>query len=296
VPCTITGGPWGGLSPSDWLYGAEYIPCAVNLSGNFTPDLTLPANTANNPKNTARWLIQLNLVPGQHTIETCLGYPVTHSAWPLADDSLNISRTYVWVGNAYAPPYTEQFQYLGDPRDCPYLDCKIGTVAALGSYAGMAATLQANSYNWWFKDGAAGGGQIGMDQDGYTGFSAAGNVVGWEGAAAGSTPAGGHMASEVDLPRYYETIRGGIMASVNSSEESFEVTLDNLSLGGGKGSVVARTVPACEADLEMRVGLRRLRMQALLHQRKAYEVVFEIASIDLQDRFRLREFLAARAV
>ncbi|MGA3210178.1 MAG: hypothetical protein ABSD20_02670 [Terriglobales bacterium] len=99
-------------------------------------------------------------------------------------------------------------------------------------------------------------------------------------------------------PRRYPrvTIRGGIMASVNSSEESFEVTLDNLSLGGGKGSVVARTVPACEADLEMRVGLRRLRMQALLHQRKAYEVVFEIASIDLQDRFRLREFLAARAV
>jgi hypothetical protein len=99
-------------------------------------------------------------------------------------------------------------------------------------------------------------------------------------------------------PRRYPRVKlnGGLVASVTSSYETFDASLESMSLGGGIGSVVARSIPDCEADLQIRLGgLRRLRLQALLHQRKAYEVVFEIASIDLQDRFRLREFLGAHA-
>lgn len=202
----------GGLNPNDMLYGAEYIPCAVDTLGNFNTNLASGVTTANNPKNTARWIITVPLLPGQHQIDTCLGQNVYYPNWPVSDPTENDSRTYVWVGNNFPPPYTERFQYLGDPRDCPYLDCKFGSTAIFGTVAGAACTIEPNSFNWWFKDGASAAGKVGINNDGYSGFGAAGDIVGWEGATSSGTnqPTQG-MANELDLPRYYETIRNGIL-------------------------------------------------------------------------------------
>ncbi len=234
----------GGLNSSDMLYGAEYIPCSPDLTpGALTAanylaaynspsayqftnsDLTSIHYGPGFPKNTARWIITLTMpvttvfgaavttysglygapstVSGIHAIETRLGFGVTCSNFVSGGNATislpsNLSRTYVWCGDAFMPPYTEQFQFLGDPRDCPYLDCKVGGV----SIAGAAVTIQPNSYNWWFKNGQASSGSIGMNIDGYAGFNASGNNADWNNG-------GGNI--EVDMPRFYQLIRQGLM-------------------------------------------------------------------------------------
>ena len=209
-----TGENLGALNPNDRLYGAEYIPCPVDTLGNFNTNLAQGVTTRGNPKNTARWILTLPLVPGEHKIETCLGQNVFHSGWPTVDPSENISRTYVWVGNGYPPPYTERFQYLGDPRDEPYLDCKLGTAAVFGVVPGNNCVIPPNSFNWWFKDVTATAGNMGINNDGYSGYSIPNlaDMAGWEGktSGGGAAPSGG-QGSEVDMPRYYETIRNGLL-------------------------------------------------------------------------------------
>ncbi len=217
-----------GLPAATYLYGTEYIPCspemtAINATTQFTAqDLTYSNATA--AKNTARWIISLNMpvtstytapatdgtlasgiygqvatqFVGQHVIETRIGNAVTASSFP------NLSRTYVWVGNGYPPPYTERYQFLGDPRHEPYLDCKVGGLT------GGTAQMPASAYNWYFKDGNAGGTHVGLNNDGYTGYGAAGDIIGWEGAASSGGAAPGD-ANFVDLPRFYQMVRQGLL-------------------------------------------------------------------------------------
>jgi len=102
-----------GLPDSCRLYGLEYIPCPVESTSDFAQDLT--AAGADVPKNTARWIIHLATnSPQEVTVETSIGDRIF--------DYPNISPTYVWVG--VAPPVTELFQCLGDPRHSPYADVK----------------------------------------------------------------------------------------------------------------------------------------------------------------------------
>ena len=230
-----------GVSAIDRLYGLEYIPCSPDMTALTSPltftkwDLTYNG-TAPAPKNTARWQITLS-VPvtstfasvsssqpltifgaggtsvvytspvnfiGQHTIETRIGTSNTNNAVP------NLSRTYVWTGwgNPSArgvtvggpPPTVEQYQFLGDPRHEPYLDVKVGGPGV----AGQPATIQANGYNWWFKDGAQNGATPitpNMYTDGYRGFGQAGKVNGWSGSDA----------TFADIPRFHQMIRQGLL-------------------------------------------------------------------------------------
>lgn len=237
----------GGLNQADMLYGAEYVPCSPDqtqgalTSANYlaaynspsayqftNSDLTSIHYGPQHPKNTARWIIVLTMpvtqqfgspvtiysgyiptngtVIGTHAIETRLGFGVTCSNFVSSSNvtfsmPTNLSRTYVWCGDATMPPYTEQYQFLGDPRDCPYLDNKVGGV----SIAGAAVTIQPNSYNWWFKNGAATSGNTGMNIDGYTGFNASGNNQSW----------GGNSNINIDLPRFYQLIRQGLMQTTS---------------------------------------------------------------------------------
>ncbi len=227
---------YGGLNSGDKLYGSEYIPSSPELTTASAPtsatyvnntytftneDLASPdQNLAGNPCNTARWIITVSMpisqvyasgltiysggyaapatMSGIHAIETRLGNGVTTSAVTIGGVAStiypNLSRTYVWTGDAFMPPYTEQYQFLGDPRDCPYLDVKIG-----GPPVGNAAiTIGPNAYNWWFK----GTGTAGMATDGYVGFGQAGVSV-WSGNGGGDL--------QVDLPRYYQIIRQGLL-------------------------------------------------------------------------------------
>ncbi|HPC77847.1 MAG TPA: prepilin-type N-terminal cleavage/methylation domain-containing protein, partial [bacterium] len=119
-----------GLPDNQKLYGLQYIPCPVN--GQNWQDLTTSGDV---PKNTARWIITLN---GEKiskeissdnnplTIETYIGDKDANDIPDPVDPeeyTPNRSRTYTWIG--IEPPITEKFQFMGDPRYCPYLDVKI---------------------------------------------------------------------------------------------------------------------------------------------------------------------------
>jgi prepilin-type N-terminal cleavage/methylation domain-containing protein len=166
-----------GLDPSDQLYGMEYIPCPIGTA-DFTPDLT---SNASSPKNTARATITFAagaLSSDCHGIETRIGDKY-FTATPAGVDNppCNVSRTYVWVGKA--PPTTELYQLMGDPRHCPYLDVKNN-----------------GGYNWYFQT---------VTDPGYTGFGNAN--AGWLDTSSGW----GRISIPIDLPRYFMLIRQGLL-------------------------------------------------------------------------------------
>lgn len=158
-----------GLPSDKRLYGLEYISCPVHPVGApfFTYDLT--DNNPAKPKNTCRWTVQISgsaIANGMYTVDTRIGN-TTSTGYP------NFSRTYFWVG--IDPPYTEQFQFVGDPRHCPYLDVKAN-----------------DRYNWYFASIPAG------DYQGYTK-----TADGWNGD--------GTYKLNVDVPRYFQMFRRGLL-------------------------------------------------------------------------------------
>ncbi len=112
----------------------------------------------------------------------------------------NLSRTYVWLGGGSVSglgtsscgitPWTERYQYIGDPRDCPYADSKFGS-AAMGTTDSFV-TIAANSFNLYFKDLSA------NPQDGYYGYT--------------TTTSGYEGNSDIrDMPKYYMLYRNGLL-------------------------------------------------------------------------------------
>ncbi len=160
----------GGLSSANTLYGLEYIPCPVgNITDGFSNDLVTSSIT----KNTARWVITFaanSFATGMHTVETRIGSDLNTG---IQYQYPNLSRTYFWVNQA--PPVTEQYQFMGDPRHCPYLDVK-----------------QTSRYNWWFTS-------IPNTQFSYSSFSYTTN--GWNGNC------------DMDIPRYFQIYRQGLLAT-----------------------------------------------------------------------------------
>lgn len=166
-----------GLKVSDRLYGLDYIPCPIG--NDFSIDLT---NTSSIPKNTARWIITIKkgaLSNGEHKIETRIEDDLT-AGNTLDNQPPNLSATYVWIG--VNPPVTEQYQFLGDARHCPYLDVK-----------------QSHGYNWFFRK---------PDSSKYLNFSKATDGYG-----------GGDYyyqwitdyICDVDIPRHFQMYRQGLL-------------------------------------------------------------------------------------
>jgi hypothetical protein len=90
------------------------------------------------------------------------------------------------------------------------------------------------------------------------------------------------------------SIGGEMSASIKSTSGSCDVSVEALSLGGGGGTTNVKSQLAPDGEVELKIGLRRVRARVLLHATDAYNVGFEIASIPLEDRTRLRQFLTAR--
>jgi hypothetical protein len=89
-------------------------------------------------------------------------------------------------------------------------------------------------------------------------------------------------------------IEGEMFASIKSTTGSCDISVGALSLGGGGGTTTLKSQLAPDGEVELKIGLRRVRARVLLHAVDAYNVGFEIASIPLEDRTRLRQFLTAR--
>jgi type II secretory pathway pseudopilin PulG len=119
------------------------------------------------PKNTARWIITIPSASitnnNRLTVETRIGDTTsTGVMYPTASVPPNLSRTYVWKGtdtwifgdgtNANLPnlPLTERFQFIGDPRHCPYADLKRPHIGS-----GFGASFEnalGMGYNRYFDD------------------------------------------------------------------------------------------------------------------------------------------------
>jgi hypothetical protein len=141
------------------------------------------------------------------TIETRIGEEVI--ATP-SNKPTNLSRTYVWV--VTQPPVTERYQFMGDPRHCPYIDVK-----------------QNHGYNPYFvEDLDSGSGYSGFDKTikPYTGYDPA-----WSSRVEGNS----HSSVDVDLPRFYWLIRNTLMntSAVFSSMDG--VLACTFGLGGEFG-------------------------------------------------------------
>lgn len=161
----------GGLPSDKRLYGLEYIPCPVEAAADFSRDLTDIDDSV--VKNTARWRIVLDtstIDDGMCTFETRLGDDLTTGA--PANQPTNISRSYFWKNSD--PPETEQYQFLGDPRHCPYADTKLN-----------------HRYNWYFKQ---------ISGNGYEGFDETRDY--WS--------SGGSNRLVMDIPRIFQVFRTGL--------------------------------------------------------------------------------------
>lgn len=224
----------GGLSATYRLYGLEYIPSPVEDMANaaapqpFQTNLAAPVDSA---KNTARWVITVPVDVLRNdtvvTIETRIGEDLTTGvAYPAQNGPMNVSRTYAWrgsdqwiFGDAVVDPHlpiTERFQFLGDPRHCPYSDVKaphLGSGRARENALGMgynryfddfhsAATNASNNWpGWSYEAPVLSGNWYGIKNN--TGDANVSND-GWD------TRSG---LIEVDMPRVFQVLRSAVVRS-----------------------------------------------------------------------------------
>jgi hypothetical protein len=82
-----------------------------------------------------------------------------------------------------------------------------------------------------------------------------------------------------------------ISATLSSSWGKSSIQVRELSLGGGMGVKEDNLRVGSDANIDINVGVRRIRAQVLLRRARVNEVGFEIVSTDLESRYRLRRLL-----
>ena len=224
-PCVTVTNPCdqGGLSSAAQLYGLEYIPSPVeNLPDGASPNAftTNLATHGDVEKNTARWIITIpsSALPSNATIEvdTQLG----DSATPAP---ANTSRTYAWrgtdawiFGDATTDanlPITERFQFLGDPRHCPYADLKMPH----GSSGRTRANALGMGYNRYFDDFESTARNAAASWPGwsYDAPQFSGNMYGIKNDGNANNDGWDTRSGliEVDVPRIYQVLRSSVVRS-----------------------------------------------------------------------------------
>jgi hypothetical protein len=83
-----------------------------------------------------------------------------------------------------------------------------------------------------------------------------------------------------------------VSATIGSSWGKSKIMIRELSLGGGMGTKEDNLRIGSEADLEISLGMRsKIKAHVLLRRARVNEVGFEIVSIDLESRYKLRRLL-----
>ncbi|MDA1193669.1 MAG: prepilin-type N-terminal cleavage/methylation domain-containing protein [Planctomycetota bacterium] len=216
--------------PAGWrLYDLDYIPCptpdSATDANRFTRDLAWSGNA---PKNTARWRITLPLdsvrtvlasAPGAGdgdatdrllAVETRIGTDLeAGTQWPTRNEPRNLSRTFAWFhADPATVPFSERYQFQGDPRHSPYADTdRSGATAPHG-------------YNWSFDNLSNG---VANAQSAWLAFDGARLRDGWKGRA-------GH-----DVARVYQWLRTAITKSEALWTSQTGFSFYYLSLGGDVG-------------------------------------------------------------
>jgi hypothetical protein len=105
----------------------------------------------------------------------------------------------------------------------------------------------------------------------------------------------------LDVPWYrqrrYQRIRldEPLTALVTSETEEYRLEIKLMNLSGGSGRCEHHILPGTLVSLKISLGLRAIRMDALMRDVRTTGVSFEILSMDLEDRNRLRKLLAGQA-
>lgn len=93
--------------------------------------------------------------------------------------------------------------------------------------------------------------------------------------------------------RRYERIilKRAVPANITSSWGKSQISVHELSLGGGMGTKSDTLRVGSDADLQIIVGMSKIRAQVVLRRAHVNEVGFEFVNIDLESRHRLRRLL-----
>jgi hypothetical protein len=93
--------------------------------------------------------------------------------------------------------------------------------------------------------------------------------------------------------RRYErfVLHKSLPGSLSSSWGKSNILIRELSLGGGMGTKEDNLRIGSEANLEISIGMRKLRAHVLLRRARVNEIGFEIVNTDLESRYRLRRAL-----
>jgi hypothetical protein len=219
-----------GLDAGQRLYDLDYIPCPTPATASASSPAfgrDLADATVDVPKNTARWTITIPFARlksgfaspasannGDATdrvleVRARIGSDLaTGSMWPTRNSPTNLSKAYSYFyADPTKIPFSERYQFQGDPRHCPYAD-----LDAFG-------TTFPNGYNWYFDNM---NGAVNATSK-WRAFDAARLQDGWMGR------------QQIDTSRYFQWMRTAI-----TSTEAVYTTLTGfsyyyLSVGGDVG-------------------------------------------------------------
>ena len=219
-----------GLAADARLYDLSYIPCPTPATADavdrFGRDLSVVGDF---PKNTARWIVELptaairtqmssglGATPDGDaydrviSVETRMGNDLTTGTlWPIRNLPANRSITHAWFCDSVEDvPYSERFQFQGDPRHSPYAD----TDARGSSFP--------NGYNWFFDDFQTGATSA---QDQWLAFDATRLKDRWAGR------------SDLDVPRYMDWLRRGLCGAEAFFTNVGGLAFSTISVGGDIG-------------------------------------------------------------
>ncbi|MGB9236245.1 MAG: HEAT repeat domain-containing protein [Terriglobales bacterium] len=93
--------------------------------------------------------------------------------------------------------------------------------------------------------------------------------------------------------RRYERIvlPRALSASLSSSWGKSSIVMREMSLGGGMGTRSDNLRVGSEANVEISLGVKKIRGQVLLRRARVNEIGFEFVAMDLDSRYRLRRVL-----
>ncbi len=97
--------------------------------------------------------------------------------------------------------------------------------------------------------------------------------------------------------RRYQRVRldEPLAAIISSDTEEYRIEIKGLNLSGGTGRCEHHVLPGTHVSLKISLGLRAIRIDALMRDVRTTGVSFEILSMNLDDRSRLRKLLSGQA-
>jgi len=105
-----------------------------------------------------------------------------------------------------------------------------------------------------------------------------------------------------DAPRFRQrryprfTLKEPIPATAASDRETIALEIREVTLSGGRAICEKHITPGTLVSLKIGSGLRPIRAQAFLRDARAQGIGFEIASMDLDERMRLRRLIRENGI